>query len=100
MIEQLLEADISMSYWKFVDALLHLQEAHTRITTLLNHSASYTTKEPWKLSFLGIKASTIPVLYTWLKHFKDAIYSKVKIPKFHLFGRLKLVFDVIILNDN
>lgn len=78
VIEKLLKADVCMAQWRFVTALLHLQDAHNKIMLLMNHSNSLTTKDTWgKLSFLGMKAPSMPVLYVWLKQYKDAIYSKV-----------------------
>lgn len=77
VIEKLLEADVAMAQWKFVTSLIKLQEAQTRIMTLMNTTAAATVRDTWKRTFLGMGSTTTPALYTWLKQYKDAIYSKV-----------------------
>ena len=70
-----------MSKWAYTDSLLHLQKAHTKITSLLATVSSLAPKNSTmvKLSFLGIKPVAAPQLYVWLKHYKSAIYSKVSV---------------------
>ena len=77
VLEKLLMADIAMSKWDYVESLLHLQNAHTKISQLMNSSSSLSSNRIVKLSFLGMKTPSMPVLYTWLKQYKEAIYSKV-----------------------
>ena len=77
VMEKLLMADIAMSKWDYVESLLHLQNAHTKISQLMNSSSSLSSNRIVKLSFLGMKTPSMPVLYTWLKQYKEAIYSKV-----------------------
>lgn len=77
VMEKLLMADIAMSKWDYVESLLHLQNAHAKISQIMNSSPSVPSNRIVKLSFLGLKPPAMPVLYTWLKQYKEAIYSKV-----------------------
>jgi len=79
VIESLLQADIAMSKWCYPESLLHLQNAHTKISHILSVVSPQATKTSTliKIGFLGMKTASNPELHVWLKKYKDAIYSKV-----------------------
>lgn len=76
-LNHLLVAQTMMSDWKFLMALLHIHEAHTKLTswaTLIH------PKESKKSAFGGSsKHGSLPALYQWLSKFKNLLLSKFSI---------------------
>ncbi|XP_067941239.1 KICSTOR subunit 2-like isoform X2 [Watersipora subatra] len=75
VIESLLQSDIAMSRWLYTESLLHLQMAHNNLSKLLAMATTLPQSHLIKRTFLGMKTLT-PYLHTWLKQYKNAVYSK------------------------
>ncbi|KAK3087218.1 hypothetical protein FSP39_003233 [Pinctada imbricata] len=75
IINHLLQAQLLMYEWQFLQSLLHLHQAHTK---LASWGASVQIKEGKKSTFGG-KSSGLPALYEWLVHLKLHLLSKFTI---------------------
>lgn len=68
-------AHVELQNWNFIPSIMHLQAAHTKLTTW---EKSLQSKESWKLGFGAsfLKGSHLPQLYQWLHKLKSSVLNK------------------------
>ncbi|CAL4063392.1 unnamed protein product [Meganyctiphanes norvegica] len=75
ILQHLLGSQVEMQLWRFLPALLHLHDAHSKLTSW--HTTGQT-RESKKYGFGSsfLKSSPLPSLYKWLCQVKEASVSK------------------------
>lgn len=77
ILHHLLVAQTTMSDWKFLTSLLHIHEAHTKLTSW---GMLIQPRETKKSTFGGSSKHALPpALYPWLNRFKNLLLSKFSI---------------------
>ncbi|KAK7873877.1 hypothetical protein R5R35_005738 [Gryllus longicercus] len=72
ILAHLLRAQLEMQLWRFLQSLMQLHGAHTRITAW---ERTLHSKDSWKLAPF-LKSSQLPALFQWLLKLKAAFVSK------------------------
>nr|CAD7573865.1 unnamed protein product [Timema californicum] len=75
ILTHLLRSQLEMQMWRFLQSLMQLHGAHTRITAW---ERTLQNRESWKLGFGAtfLKTNQLPALFQWLLKLKAAFVSK------------------------
>ncbi|XP_066993799.1 KICSTOR subunit 2 isoform X2 [Anabrus simplex] len=75
ILAYLLRAQLEMQLWRFLQSLMQLHGAHTRISAW---ERTLQSRESWKLGFGAtfLKANPVPALFQWLLKLKAAFVAK------------------------